>query len=346
MYDFVIQEININNVQELNDVKKFLNNFQLEYEKNIDCTIVIKQDKKILGTCSKSTNILKCFAIDDDMRGMGLSSKLVTWMNNKLFDEGIYHSYIFTKPENINIFAGVGYKLIQKVKEVALLETGVDNISKHMKMIKEKYNLQMNRKAALVMNCNPFTWGHRYLIEKASLENEEVIVFIVQEDKSLFPFKYRYELVKQGVEDLKNVKVIPGGEYIISSATFPNYFLRKNDNVLRIFTELDASIFGEYFCKELSINKRYVGEEPFCDVTQVYNETLTSTLGKYEVDVEIVKRKEFQGKAISASQVRETIKDGEISFLKNLVPDVTMEFLLSSKGKEIMEKIKYSTSPH
>ncbi|MCM1989694.1 [citrate (pro-3S)-lyase] ligase [Oceanirhabdus seepicola] len=346
MYDFVIEEININNVQQLGDVKEFLKNFQLEYEKNIDCTIVINQDGKIVGTCSKSGNILKCFAIDGGMRGMGLSSKLVTWMNNRLFDEGIYHSFIFTKPENIEIFTGVGYKLIKKVKEVALLETGVENISKHIKKIKEKYNLEMNKKAAIVMNCNPFTWGHRYLIEKASLENEEVIVFIVQEDRSLFPFKYRYELVKEGVKDLKNVKVIPGGEYIISSATFPNYFLRKKDDVLRIFTELDASIFGEYFCSELAINKRYVGEEPFCDVTQAYNETLTFTLGKYNVEIEIVKRKEFQGKAISASQVREVIKNGEISSLKNLVPDVTMKFLLSSKGKEIMEKIRYSTSPH
>jgi len=346
MYDFVIQEININDVEQLNDVKNFLKNFDLEYEDNIDCTIVIKQEEKVVGTCSKSGNILKCFAIDDNMRGMGLSSKLVTWMNNKLFDEGVYHSFIFTKPENINIFTGVGYKLIQTVREVALLETGVENISKHIKKIKEKYSLEMNKKAALVMNCNPFTRGHRYLIEKASLENEEVIVFIVQEDRSLFPFKYRYEMVKQGVKDLKNVKVIPGGEYIISSATFPNYFLRKKDDVLRIFTELDASIFGEYFCSELSINKRYVGQEPFCDVTQAYNETLTDTLGKYGVDVDIVKRKAFQGKAISASQVREVIKNGEISFLKNLVPDVTMKFLLSSEGKEIMEKIKYSTSPH
>lgn len=52
--------------------------------------------------------------------------------------------------------------------------------------------------------------GHRYLIEKAATENDEVVVFVVEEDKSIFPTDVRFELVKKGCEDLKNVIVLKG----------------------------------------------------------------------------------------------------------------------------------------
>ena len=77
------------------------------------------------------------------------------------------------------------------------------------------------------MNCNPFTKGHLYLIEKASAESDHLFILIVEEDKSVFPFEKRMELVKRGTEHLDNIDVIPGGSYTISSATFPSYFAKE-----------------------------------------------------------------------------------------------------------------------
>jgi [citrate (pro-3S)-lyase] ligase len=241
----------------------------------------------------------------------------------------------------------MNYKLIYEVENVALFENGMYDINKYLNKLVKKYNIDcFTEKSAMVMNCNPFTLGHRYLIEMAAKKSKEVVVFIVEEDKSLFPFKYRYELVKEGVKDLENVKVIPGGEYIISSATFPSYFLRKEDEVLEAYTRIDAGIFAKYFCPKFNITNRFVGEEPYCNITKAYNKALKEILEEFGVKLNIIERKSSDGIKISASKVRELIKNDKIQMIEKLVPEVTWEFLNSYKGKEIMEKIKISNSPH
>lgn len=347
MYNLNLEKVNIKKEIYREEVETFLNKFDLELDKDVDYTVVIRVDGEIKATCSKGGSIFKCFAVDDDLRGEGVSATLLNAVNDKLFEEGKYHSFIFTKPSNVAIFLGLGYKLIEEVEKVALLENGVYNINSCLNKIGDKYDLKNNtKKAALVMNCNPFTLGHLYLVEKAASENEEVIVFVVEEDKSLFPFKVRYDLVKKGCAHLKNVKVIPGGEYIISSATFPSYFIRKKDEVLKAYTNLDAKIFGKYFCNEFNINKRYVGEEPYCVVTKSYNDTLKEILPTFLTDVIEVKRKAEDEVPISASRVRELIREGKMDEIEKIVPKTTFEFLNSDDAIEIIEKIKNNNTPH
>lgn len=254
-----IDKLNLNNPNEIEEIKNFLADFQLKYDSSVDYTVVARENQKIVATASKDKNIVKCFAIDDNYQGEGLSTQLLTALINKMFDEGYYHSMVFTKLINKDLFKGMGYKEVAHTDKVILMEMGNKNINKTLEKIIKKYNIDTTKKRAmLVMNCNPFTLGHQYLIEKVASENEEVLVFVVEEDKSAFPFKIRYELVQKGVSHLSNVKVIEGTEYIISSATFPNYFLRKEDDALIEYTKLDASVCGEKFGKILNINKRYV----------------------------------------------------------------------------------------
>lgn len=347
MYGFNVERINLSDEYEVKEVKNFLQIFELKLDDNVDYTIVIRQNDEIKATCSKSKNVFKCFAVSEDLRGEGISAILMGAVSDKLFEEGIYHSFIFTKIENINIFTSLGYELIHQIENVALLESGIYNIKKYLKAMKKQYNLDANtKKSAIVMNCNPFTLGHKYLIEEAARQSREVLVFIVEEDKSSFPFIYRYAMVKEGVSHLHNVQVIKGGEYIISQATFPSYFLRKEDEVLKAYTTLDASIFGRYFCETLNITKRFVGEEPYCIVTNAYNDALKEILPTYGVEVVEVKRKAYMKDIISASKVRRLIKEGRISEIQQIVPSSTWEFLNSSVGKEIMVKIKSSDSTH
>ncbi|WP_032120443.1 [citrate (pro-3S)-lyase] ligase [Clostridium amazonitimonense] len=342
-----MEVIDLCNLAERKNVEIFLSGFDLDYEKDIDYTLVLKDEKGIVATCSKAKNILKCFAISPNLQGEGITATLITNLIDKLFSEGIYHSFIFTKPENVDIFTSLGFKLLYTAKKVALLESGIYDIHSYLKKLIKKYDINTDKpRSALVMNCNPFTNGHRYLIEKASEVSEEVLVFIVEENKSLFPFEDRYNLVKEGTRDLKNVKVIPGGEYIISSATFPSYFLRKEDDKLNSYTSIDAGIFAMYFCKMLNINERFVGEEPYCKVTNAYNEALLEELKNFGIKLSIVPRKAIDGDVISASKVRKLIKDNDIKNIKGLVPKETFDFLNSKKGKEIVEKIKVSESPH
>lgn len=346
MQEYNTEWVNLKDKESRQEVESFLNSFDLILDSDVDYTIVIRNGTRVVATCSKARNVLKCFAVSIELRGEGITSLLISTLIDKLFEQGIYHSFIFTKPDKVHIFSSLNFKLLHSNEDVALLESGIYDINKALEEMKSKYDMSEGEKSAIVMNCNPFTLGHRYLIEEASKKSKEVLVFIVEEDKSLFPFKTRYELAFKGVEHLKNVKVLPGGEYIISSATFPSYFLRKEGEKLRAYVDLDASIFGKYFCKSFNITKRYVGEEPYCKVTKIYNEALKKLLPIYGVEVHEILRKESLHAAISASRVRALIKEGNNDDLKNLLPEVTLEFLNTSLGREIVEKIKSSDSPH
>lgn len=334
-----VESINLKSRFEKKEVEEFLNRFDLKYEA-VDYTVVIRENDNIIATCSKKENIVKCFAIDSKYQGLGISNNLISKVTEKLFTEGIYHNFIFTKPENTFLFEGLGYKLICSTDKVALLESGNKNINSFLDSIQKKYKIDSTKEySSLVMNCNPFTLGHRYIIEQASKESENVIVFVVKEDKSIFPFDTRIRLVREGTADLKNVIVVEGGEYVISSATFPSYFLKQKDDSLEEYTKLDCEIFSKYFVPKFNIVKRYVGTEPNCVVTNTYNKTICKVLPKHNVDVNIVERKKVNSDVISASKVRKILKEFDTRNLEELVPETTFKFLISKEGEFIINKL-------
>lgn len=276
LLDLNISKLDLNDREEKKALQNFLERFDLILDEDVEYSIVVKNNKgEIKATGSSSKNIFKCFAISEDMRGENLTASLITNLIDHSFENGIYHNFLFTKPRRKNSFLNQGFKLIAEVLDVALLEQGIYGIEKKLDEIISLYSINRDiEKSAIVMNCNPFTLEKRYLIEEASRESAEVIIFLVEEDEYEVPFNVRYELVKRGVEYLKNVKVIPSGEYIISNARFPTYFLKEANARLRAYCELDAKIFTEYFMRKFNITRRYVGEEPFCSMTKTYNESL------------------------------------------------------------------------
>ena len=345
MYDIRIENIDLSTSERLK-VESFLSTFNLFLDKDVEHTVVARIGNEIIGTCSSSGKVLKCFAVKEGFQDQGIASKLITYITNQLFDRGIYETFIFTTPRNLALFKGLNYHEVQRVEEVVLLEGGMANIKRYVEKMFKDSGLDKREKAALVMNCNPFTLGHRYLIEKASIENDEVVVFIVEEDRSLFPFEVRKNLAKIGTEDLKNVHVLSGGNYIISSATFPAYFLRQEDIRMNAYSNLDAEIFGEYIGPAFNIGKRYLGTEPYCNVTNQYNEALFKILPKHGIEVIGIERLNIENKPISASEVRRLIKTEDYHRIKSLVPKTIYEFIISSQAKPIIEKIKRSDSPH
>ena len=134
-----------------------------------------------------------------------------------------------------------------------------------------------NSVGAIVMNCNPFTNGHRYLIEYAASKVEQLIIFVVQEDKSYFKFEDRFKMVNEGVKGLENVIVVPSGEYIISKETFAQYFDKESAIEVKDM-DYDVYIFGKIVAKHLGIQVRFLGEEPNDKVTAAYNERIVDIL--------------------------------------------------------------------
>lgn len=176
---------------------------------------------------------------------------------------------------------------------------------------------------AIVMNCNPFTLGHRYLIEYAASRVDNLYVFVVEEDRSLFLFEDRIQMVKQGVEDLPNVFVVPSGKWVLSYETMPIYFEKATKQEATVDASKDLEIFARYIAKPLGVTKRFVGEEPTDNVTRQYNEQMQELLGLFEIELEVVPRKEMDGMVISASTVRRYMQDGDWDLIRRMVPETT-----------------------
>lgn len=180
---------------------------------------------------------------------------------------------------------------------------------------------------AIVMNCNPFTLGHRHLIESAAKMVGGLYIFVVEEDKSFFPFADRLSLVRRGVEGVDGaIHVLPSGKYIISSFGFPGYFAKKNA-ITPADSTTDVAIFGSVIAPALGITHRFVGEEPNCLTTNEYNETMKFLLPVLGVKMHVIPRKNESGEPISATTVRNCLRNNDFERIEKLVPVVTYEYL-------------------
>ena len=184
---------------------------------------------------------------------------------------------------------------------------------------------------AAVMHCNPFTLGHRYLVETAAKECDHLYVFVLSEEDGMFSPEDRMEMVKAGTADIANLTVLPTGPYLISSATFPSYFLKEKENLPEIQCLLDIEIFTRYIAPYLNITHRYVGTEPFSPSTAMYNEALKTYLPPASIEVRELPRMEKEGLAVSARAVRSLLAEGRKEEAAAKLPQTTVE-ILKQKG--------------
>lgn len=189
-------------------------------------------------------------------------------------------------------------------------------------------NICQNKKTgAIVMNCNPFTKGHRYLIEESAKEVDILLIFVLEEEQSFFSFQDRFRMVEEGTKDLENVYVFPGGKFMISALTFPEYFIKEQIQEAIINPIMDVQIFAKQIAPRLHISVRFAGTEPEDKVTDQYNDTLREILPCYGIQFREVKRLEQGGRTVTATEVRKRIVEGENEGLKELIPKSTYDYL-------------------
>lgn len=232
-----------------------------------------------------------------------------------------------------NRFCYSPYDLKEQVLKNNISKPEYGELNKWIQSVKDNDNVSIKdgKIGAVVMNCNPFTLGHRHLIEIASKIVDYLYVFVVSEDCSEFSFVERFQLVKDGTVDLENIKVIPSGKYMISSVTFPEYFSKEDNQEAVIDMTMDVNIFGKIIAKELNISIRFIGEEPQDFVTKQYNETLKRVLPKYGVKILEIPRIRKNGAVISATNVRQLFHEGKLSELEQYVPKSTFQYLTRLK---------------
>jgi len=303
----------------------------LDTNEEIDYSIGLFDKEHLIATGSTKNNIIKCLAVKKEFQSENLLVTIVQEIINHLRDEDINHFFLYTKPENKLIFKSLGFKEIISTDLVLFMEQGIPGFSDYITKL-ERVKCDKHPIGSIVMNANPFTKGHQYLVEKAVKKCEHVYVFVLTENLSEFSSVDRFNMVKLGVSHLNNVTVLPTDDYMISSATFPTYFLNGglNSPLVEAQAMVDATLFKEKIAPILDITYRFVGEEPFSPTTRLYNEAMNNIF-KGSIQLEIIPRKSIDGNIISATKVREAIKENNTKLLLDFLPQTTYDYINKMK---------------
>ena len=319
-------------------------------DSNLDYTCaMLDDDMNVIATGSCFGNTLRCMAVDSSHQGEGLMNEIITHLMEVQFARGNTHLFLYTKCSSAKFFGDLGfYEIVRVDGQIVFMENRKTGFSGYLEQLKQEtaHSLSSSQSSktkpvisALVMNANPFTLGHQYLVETAAASCDLLHLFIVSEDSSLVPFSVRKKLVMEGTAHLKNICYHESGPYIISSATFPSYFQKDESAVIESHARLDLAVFTR-ISEALGITCRYVGEEPTSLVTGIYNEIMSSELPKAGIECRIIPRKESDGKPISASTVRQCLKDGNLEILKTLVPKTTLQYFESPEAAPVIDRIR------
>ena len=321
-------------------IKALLERVDITLDEHLDYSCaVFDEDGQPIATGSAFGPTLRCFAVDPAHQGEGLLNEVITHLMENRQERGFFHLFVYTKPNSAKFFKDLGFSVIAEVPGLLIfLENRKDGFPGYLKKLES--HKRPGKNAAIVMNANPFTLGHRYLVETAAQAFNNVYLFLLSENAGPIPAAVRHRLVRDGVADLPNVVCLETGEYLISSATFPGYFLKSEEKVLRTQAQLDTALFVQ-IAQALDIRVRFVGSEPRSVVTGIYNEVLSEALPAHGIECRILPRKELpDGRIISASAVRQAIHDDALDSVAHMLPETTLAYFRSPEGAPVVAAIR------
>lgn len=337
----------------------------------LDRYVVVTRDEdgnEILAGGGLDGNVIKCVAVSESARSEGLMNILVSRLIAIAREEGRESVKAFTKPENEGIFKSLGFALIASSPNAILMENGRGGLPEYRKYLASL--ARPGRNGAIVMNANPFTKGHRYLVEQAASQVDNLYVIVVKEDRSRFPYVERKAMIEAGCAGLDNVVVCEGSDYAISAATFPTYFLKKLDDATDTQIALDLDLFVNHIAKPLGVTVRFAGSEPEDALTRRYNELMAEILPgtsvavvrqDHQPDPELVKgsalrqarrpidfveipRLEQNGKPLSATSLRRALDKGGFKEAMEYIPKSTVPYLVADLAERAL-RLELDTTP-
>lgn len=337
----------------------------------LDRYVVVTRDEdgdEILAGGGLDGNVIKCVAVSESARSEGLMNILVSRLIAIAREEGRESVKAFTKPENEGIFKSLGFALIASSPNAILMENGRGGLPEYRKYLASL--ARPGRNGAIVMNANPFTKGHRYLVEQAASQVDNLYVIVVKEDRSRFPYVERKTMIEAGCAGLDNVVVCEGSDYAISAATFPTYFLKKLDDATDTQIALDLDLFMNHIAKPLGVTVRFAGSEPEDALTRRYNELMAEILPgtsvavvrqDHQPDSELVEgsavrqarrpidfveipRLEQKGKPLSATSLRRALDKGGFKEAMEYIPKSTIPYLVADLAERAL-RLELDTTP-
>lgn len=337
----------------------------------LDRYVVVTRDEdgdEILAGGGLDGNVIKCVAVSESARSEGLMNILVSRLIAIAREEGRESVKAFTKPENEGIFKSLGFTLLASSPKAILMENGSGGLPEYRKYLESL--ARPGRNGAIVMNANPFTKGHRYLVEQTASQVDNLYVIVVKEDRSRFPYVERKAMIEAGCAGLDNVVVCEGSDYAISAATFPTYFLKKLDDATDTQIALDLDLFVNHIAKPLGVTVRFAGSEPEDALTRRYNELMAEILPgtsvavvrqAHQPDPELVKgsalrqarrpidfveipRLEQKGKPLSATSLRRALDKGGFKEAMEYIPKSTVPYLVADLAERAL-RLELDTTP-
>jgi [citrate (pro-3S)-lyase] ligase len=304
----------------------------------------------LVATGARAGDVLQTIAIDPAWQGAGLLGEVVGELVRRGRAAGHPGLFVFTRPEHAVSFEALNFRLLASQARVALLEHG-GRFEAWLEACRQRLRTGQagggpTEAGAVVMNCNPFTLGHQWLVEQAAARVEVLALLVVREDRSLFPFEVRRRLVEEGTRHLGNVVVLDTSRYAVSDVTFPSYFLGKGEPVAEYQLELDLDLFGRRIAPALGVRRRFFGSEPGCATTRAYNLAMHRLLPRHGVEPVELPRLEVGGAPISASTVRAAMARDDLSTLRTLVPEPTLAYLLSPEGRALGARLARPLGGH
>lgn len=321
----------------------------------LDRYVVVTRDEdgdEILAGGGLDGNVIKCVAVSESARSEGLMNILVSRLIAIAREEGRESVKAFTKPENEGIFKSLGFALIASSPNAILMENGRGGLPEYRKYLASL--ARPGRNGAIVMNANPFTKGHRYLVEQAASQVDNLYVIVVKEDRSRFPYVERKAMIEAGCAGLDNVVVCEGSDYAISAATFPTYFLKKLDDATDTQIALDLDLFVNHIAQPLGVTVRFAGSEPEDALTRRYNELMAEILPGTSVavvrqawrpiDFVEIPRLEQKGKPLSATSLRRALDKGGFKEAMEYIPKSTVPYLVADLAERAL-RLELDTTP-
>ena len=339
----------------------------------LDRYLTVQADGRILAGAGLYKDIIKCVAVAPEVRSEGLVAPLVSRLIADASAQGIHNLKVFTKPENQAIFESLGFRLLAQAPKAILMENGrgLEKYCEYLRGFRRP-----GRSGVIVMNANPFTLGHKYLIDKASEQVDNMFIIPVKEDLSQFSYAERLEMIEAVVagptasENGTEVIVLEGSDYIISAATFPTYFLKDLSDAAETQMLLDLDLYSWWIAPALDANIRFVGSEPFDALTNRYNTLIPNaviiprlemasagpTASKMGTEVCSASAKNYadataehtsipcaeaianpaRADAISASKVRKALSHGRFWEAAAMCPETTWPYLLGALAERAL----------
>ncbi len=308
----------------------------------------IYKDDQLVATGARDGVRIKCVAVHPDFQGGEIFHELLSGIITEAMDEGIHRLFLYTTQTAAQAFEHLGFRtLAQTENGVCFMERGTPSLDDYLEMIqnqRDTYDAEHGATSgpveSIVMNANPFTKGHRALIENALTRADRLHLFILSEDASAVPADLRRKLVEEGTSDLSGIIYHPTDSYIISHASFPSYFLKKESDMTETQARLDAILFRDKIAPALGITNRTVGDEPNDIVTAIYNQCLAQEFsGSIELTM-IPRIKTADGEVVSASRVRQLLLAGKVEDIQSLVPSPTLRYFTSAEGRQLIQSWK------